>query len=181
MSLLHTTKRKRRHKTARLRVGAALLASGVLMAGVAEAATICAPPAAQTALQSRVLQTRLMVAALSCGQRGDYNDFVNRYQNELIIHGKALREFFRHSYGSRAKKRLNRFVTSLANEASAVSLEMGTDYCAQSGKLFAELSGRDTRTFAQFAANQPFADDHGVEACSTKTSANKGSKKQSLN
>jgi hypothetical protein len=159
------------------------LGLAILTGSIAEAQTICAPPAAQSALQSRVLQTRLMVAALSCGQRSDYNAFVTRYQQELIVHGKALREFFRVSYGSRAKKRLNRFVTSLANEASAVSLELGPDFCVQAGQIFADLTGLETVAFADFAADQPFANDHGVASCQAgaKTSAKKQNAKSSMN
>jgi hypothetical protein len=159
------------------------LGLALVSGGVAESATICAPPAAQTALQSRVLQTRLMVAALSCGQRGDYNAFVSRYQKELIVQGKALRDFFRVNYGSRAKNRLNRFITSLANEASAVSLEMGPEFCVQAGRIFADLTDLDTVGFNDFAASQPFANDHGVASCRTgaKTSATKQSAKTSVN
>jgi hypothetical protein len=142
--------------------------AGALLASLASSpamAVVCASPSEEAALRARVVQSQLMVAALSCSQRSGYNAFVRKFERQLVRQGQALRFFFKRTYGKSAKDRLNRFVTSLANEASERSLGMGTQFCAEAAKLFVELKEISPREFQAFVARQQFAGAHGIEAC----------------
>jgi hypothetical protein len=125
----------------------------------------CAEPQEQRALQMRVLQTEFMIAALSCPIRGEYNRFVEKFRGELRVQGKALRGFFTRMHGSAGERRLNRFVTRMANEASHRGATYGATFCTDAAARFdAVLTMRPTRLVA-YAANQPSATAHGFEAC----------------
>lgn len=145
----------------------ALLAGAV---GAAEAA-VCATPKEEVALEMRVLQSELMVAALTCQQRDSYNAFAIKFRNDIKKHGKVLRGFFKRHYGSRSKKRLDRFVTRVANESSQRSMQAAGSYCADSDALFRQVLGMEGRHLPVFAAAQTFAVTHGVEACTESAAA----------
>lgn len=87
----------------------------------------------------RALQSRLMVAAFSCNARADYNKFVLRYRPHLVFHGRGLQRYFRNQHGRSHTKALNRFVTSLANGASQVSIVDRGQFCEESRVAFSEL------------------------------------------
>src|SRR3546814_13154368 len=78
-----------------------------------------------------------MVAALTCGARDEYNSFVSRYQPELVRHGRTMQRHFQKTYGAASTRHLNRYVTELANEASARSIADRANFCAASDVLFA--------------------------------------------
>jgi len=87
-------------------------------------------------IEVRRLQTKLMVAALSCGARADYNAFVINHRSSLKKYGTAIRQEFKRRYGKSGPRRLNRFVTRLANEASASSNADRDQFCADASTLF---------------------------------------------
>lgn len=87
----------------------------------------------------RQLQSEMMVAALSCQMRNDYNTVVARFERELVGHGQALREYFRQAHGSRAQRELDRFITAQANQASSDMIAAGAGYCRQAGVMFEEV------------------------------------------
>lgn len=89
-------------------------------------------------IEVRRLQTDLMVAALSCGARSEYNNFILAHRPSLQKYGKAIRAEFRRRYGPNGSKRLNRFITRLANEASARSNADRDAFCANASALFAQ-------------------------------------------
>jgi hypothetical protein len=96
------------------------------------------PSAADISIEVRRLQTNLMVAALSCGARNDYNDFVIAYRPSLQKYGKEIRTEFRRRYGKAGNAKLNQFVTRLANEASARSNADRENFCAEATASFQE-------------------------------------------
>lgn len=112
------------------------------------------------AIAFRHLQTELMVAALSCGRqdyRAKYNAFVVRYRPALRRNGRTLRAIFDRNYGKSGRRRLDAYVTRLANEASVRSMERN-DFCDIAGrKLNAVLGAASTATagrLLQRAQNQ---------------------------
>jgi hypothetical protein len=109
-----------------------------MFAGGVQAAD-CVAARERDSLTVRALQTRLMVAALSCGARTEYNDFVTRYRPHLTDHGDALRKHFRKLHGARHERALNAFVTSLANGVSQVSIDDRNGFCADSQAAFTQL------------------------------------------
>ena len=106
-------------------------------------------PREREAINFRRLQTELMVAALSCGRddfRSKYNTFVIRFRPALRSNGRTLKAIFKRTYGHRGKRRLDSYVTKLANEASVRSMENAA-FCETAGRKFdAVLRARSTET-----------------------------------
>jgi hypothetical protein len=133
-------------------------------------APLCASDRDLAALNARVLQTELMVAALSCGERERYNAFVTTYQQVLADRGQALQALFKRTRGARANTGLNAFITKLANDASQQVRSKGDDYCVFAGELFDETmatSPRDLNTLT----NKPWiVSRHGFRPCVAEAS-----------
>lgn len=141
---------------------AALFAAGA--AGTASAA-VCASSKERVALETRMLQTELVVAALSCNERARYNEFVTRFKSEIGDGGQGLKRFFQRAYGKGAESRLNSFVTELANEASQRGIVYQGDYCGDAVKRFDAALALPPADLHKFAAAQSFATLHGYESC----------------
>lgn len=163
----------------------ATVAAFGILAGQAQAVSVCPMGSGLTARQVRLLQTELMVAALTCrsnpvlGLDGKYGTFAQRFGPELKVHADALKVEFK---GNSA--RLDKYVTGIANASSDVSLA-NNNYCDQVGSLFdAVLTVRQGQLHA-FAAEraQGFAAAHaaGVAGCSgepVKPKATRAAKKE---
>jgi hypothetical protein len=146
------------------------------LAGLAISAVVCAPlmaakadvcsyPHEQTALNSRVLQSELMVAALACGDKARYNQFVTRFQDELVPLGHNLIDFFKRNYGTKAQATLDSFVTSLANQSAMHSATSGQAFCeAMSDELSAALA-LTPADYGQLVASRKLAAGHGIQPC----------------
>lgn len=77
------------------------------------------------AVAFRRLQSELMVAALACNDvrhRTHYNTFVKRFRPTLGDNARVLKAFFKRLHGPMAQKKLDDFITGLANEASLASM-----------------------------------------------------------
>ena len=143
--------------------------AGCLSIGVAHAAT-CASEREQLALQTRVLQSDLMVAALSCQHKESYNTFVRRFTDQLVAHGRELRGYFQRVYGSRGERQLNQFVTRLANDSSQRSLADAGIYCAETDQLFQQVLGLGPRELAGYVRARPASHRTGIQACTLQAS-----------
>ncbi len=130
-------------------------------------AAVCASPRDKLALEARVLQTELVVAALSCNERTRYNSFVTRFKDELKTRGGDLQSFFGRAHGKDATRRLNAFVTELANEASQRTIAYQGDYCGDAVKRFDMVLKLTPKEFGEFAAAQNTAALHGYEVCNS--------------
>ena len=136
-------------------------------------ASVCASAKDRAALETRMLQTELVVAALSCNERGRYNTFVNRFKGEIGAGGKGLKSFFQRAYGKGADSKLNAFVTELANEASQRTIAYQGDYCGDAIKRFDTVLQLQPQEFSEFAAKQSFASLHGYDSCEPARVASK--------
>ena len=148
-----------------------LLAAAVLAVGLstvvtsAQASGLCARDDTDLkTLNARVLQTELMVAALSCNERSRYNAFVVRYKPELATLGGDLKQLFSVSLGKQAKSSLNAFVTKLANQASQRQVTQGSAFCTRAAGLFDRLLGQPS-SVAAVARDSELAGLHGVAPC----------------
>jgi hypothetical protein len=146
------------------RMVAAAALAGLLSSTSAWAQT-CAAPDDERALQVRVLQTELMVAALSCQQQDPYNAFVTRFQPVLAVHGKALKKYFKRIYGGSSTVQLDEFVTRLANEASLRGMRDLRGFCGDSLTLFKSIEAVETTGLERFVAGWERRDVHGVLPC----------------
>lgn len=135
-----------------------------LLMGTGAEAAVCARASEQPALSARVLQTQLMVAALACGESGRYNDFVRKFSPELSARSRTLMALFERQYGRGAESQLNRFVTVLANAASARSATTSR-FCTDAVVLFDTLQQTEPALFTEVALSQPFAGTHGITTC----------------
>lgn len=130
-------------------------------------ASTCASPTEKAALDTRALQTELMVAALSCGEQSRYNNFVNRFRQSLNANSVNLKSYFSRVYPSNAESQLNRFITKLANAVSERSLATNSDdFCEAANTLFDEVTNAKPSEVVQVASREDFSDIHGISACS---------------
>lgn len=127
-------------------------------------AEVCSTQSDSAVLTTRVLQAELMVAALSCGQKDVYANFVDRFSDTLIDNGASLRAYFKSHYGEKARGALNSFVTRLANQASGRSVRT-QNYCNGAARKFAAVMKLDGDAIRAFAIRQPYANSHGFVSC----------------
>lgn len=151
--------------SSRSRRWAAVVALAGMLGSTSVHAQTCAAPDDVRALQVRVLQTELMVAALSCQQQDPYNAFVTRFQPTLAVHGKGLKKFFKRIYGGSATVQLDEFVTRLANEASLRGMKDLRNFCGASLDLFKAIEAVDSASLETFVAAWERRDVHGVLPC----------------
>ncbi len=117
-----------------------VLALTAILSAPAQALT-CPAADEQSSLTVRVLQAKLMVAALTCPAQSDYNAFVRRYTPYLADHAVSLKRWFRKLHGGRQTQEIDRFVTTLANDASMKSTQNRAKFCAASRSAFTVLLG----------------------------------------
>jgi hypothetical protein len=148
-------------------VTAATLVAAPVTEGLAAA---CYTPPEATAVQVRMLQSELMVAALACrdsnpelGMIAQYNDFVRRVSDRLVSHSKVLQARFQKTFGADGHRRLEAFVTALANDASKRSMTAG--YCQSAAVLFRDVSKLDRRELEHFSATRATAAGMPVAIC----------------
>jgi hypothetical protein len=146
------------------------LAVSLAAAPVVEAATRCATPKERTAMRVRVMQTELMVAALSCRAvpgrdfTGQYNTFVQRHGERLVTHGRVLQSYFQTRYGVDSRRKLDTFITALANDASRRSMNSAT-FCDESVQLFQEVMAIDRNGLEAWSERRAAAHPVSLESC----------------
>jgi hypothetical protein len=150
---------------------AMVIMTGLLTADSAWAVP-CTGPVEQTALTTRALQTELMVAALSCGNRIHYNAFVRKYQGDLVKHGRSLQSFFQRKHGAAGRRNLNTFITRLANEASQRSSITHAAFCANSSSLFDRLLSARPVKLEKILESSTTTSSHDIAPCGAKINTN---------
>jgi len=101
----------------------------------------------------RMLQSEMMVAGLSCGAKSQYNAFATKYKKTLITNGDRLKKHYYAEYGASAGfKKLNTFVTRLANEASIRIAMSGPGYCQIAMERFQTLQAAPTEALEQYSS-----------------------------
>ncbi|MGB8273988.1 MAG: hypothetical protein WCF16_01820 [Alphaproteobacteria bacterium] len=156
------------------RAVAAAAAAVLALMDVASAAT-CALADEKIALDTRTLQSELIVAALSCNEKARYGAFVKKFEQVLVANGDSLRQYFRRAYGAAGETHMNRLVTVLANGASARSMGQNNSvYCANEAALFTQVLALSPQELPVFVARLTFADDHGITPCTQQASREAG-------
>lgn len=136
-------------------LGAAACVVAAVTAAVPAAA--CVTPTADEvrAIQVRTLQSRLMVAALSCDAQPQYDAFIGRFDALLNSSGRTMVTYFKRSHGSRSTVELNDYVTALANRASLESMQDRTAFCLDSLETLRESLAMEAKQLGDFAQTQP--------------------------
>ncbi len=146
-----------------------MLAAGLLSGGLA-AAQPCARPTDITALDVASLKSKLMVTAITCNQQDRYNEFVQRFRSDLMAHERSLHAYFVRSFGSRAQREHDDYITSLANTQSQNGIMQGTLFCQQNVGIFSEvLSLAKGSELPGYAAGKHLAQPIEVVACPAPT------------
>jgi hypothetical protein len=152
------------------RVITACLAASLAATPIADAFARCVSTKERTAMRVRVMQTELMVAALSCRAvpgrdfTGHYNTFIKSHGERLVGHGKVLQSYFKSRYGADSRRQLDAFITALANDASRRSMN-STTFCDESVQLFQEVANLDRNNLESWSDRR--AAPHAVpfESC----------------
>ena len=145
-----------------------VLAATMCSAQAQAGGLVCAVKAEATALETRVVQTELMVAALSCDAAARYNAFVVKFRPELTSAYKKLGGFFHRLYGSDVDKHVNDYVTRTANESSQRAIAQINDFCAAAALTFDLMEQADSKHFDSFVHAQPAAQQIGYDTCPEK-------------
>ena len=112
-----------------------------------------------TAFQLRMLQTELVVGALSCKLTPRYNDFVTSYRPDLMKAHRTLMGYFAR------ESTLEDYKSRTANEVSQRSLANITEFCNYSTSLYDKLLGPEKIQIVEFVSGEPSANRHGQNAC----------------
>lgn len=151
----------------------------VLGTAAASAASSCVAGKDEMALQTRLLQTELMVSALTCKQTTKYNDFVKMHQKELMKAHTQLRSFFNKKYGAKVGgDELNSFITRLANDSSKRSIKNVKLFCETTTVVYDGALASPSAHFGEFAALQPVSQLHGFVPCGPATQEAKAGAKE---
>lgn len=142
-----------------------LITGAMLTSAVAVQAAECGNDAERAAYHVRSLQTELMVAALTCGARDDYNEFAIKFKKSLSTHGHNLKNQFKTTYGKSAERELNAYVTALANRLSQRSVAGREAYCARADRLFQALGSMKAASLADFSVARPAGDVDVPSTC----------------
>ena len=121
----------------------------------------CRSAADADAVHMRSLQSELMVAALSCRAKPLYNDFARRFEPVLVESGRRLRTMFRRDHAADDIGALDRFITLLANDASARVIAIGKGYCQLSVALYEEVMTLPSKALAGYSYQRTF-NSHAV-------------------
>lgn len=148
------------------RAAAAFTAACFAFSSPALAAEACVKGPDEVALQARVVQTDLMVAALSCGASARYNEFVKANQPVLMAAHTQLTKFFDKKRGG--QKALNAFITKLANDSSKRSIGNIALFCQETGWLYDAILNPARGDFATFVGPLLVAQRHGYTPCEPK-------------
>lgn len=140
---------------------AALAAGPASAAKKKQAAPACIKGKLLTSFQMRMMQTELVVGALSCKLTPRYNDFVKAYQPDLMSAHRTLKAHFRR------ESTLEDYKSKTANESSQRSLSNITEFCNYTSALYDKLLGPERVKLAAFVSEEPVANRHGQNACET--------------
>ena len=148
------------------RIAAALTVASFAIAPARAAAEACVKGPDEVALQVRVIQTDLMVAALSCGASARYNTFVKANQPVLMAAHTQLSKFFTAKRGG--QRALNAFITKLANDSSRRSIANIAAFCQETGWLYDALLSPTRGDFVTFIGPLLASQRHGYTPCEAK-------------
>lgn len=158
-----------------------MMVVGALVAGpVSDAVARCLTPREQTAFRVRMIQTELMVAALSCrgvpGRdfTGQYNAFVKKHGDQLVSYGRILQSYFGARYGADARRQLDAYITALANEVSRRSM-LSPTFCDESVSLFHEAMQLDRKQLDDWSAQRGSSYPIPFERCSAEKTGTRAS------
>lgn len=107
-------------------------------------APYCAKPAEKTAFDIAALKTRLVVAAISCGDADRYNGFIIKNRPGLVTQEKNLSSYFSRNYGRSGQTKQDDYITQLANLQAQRRTRDTAAFCKDTGGTFDEVAAVKT-------------------------------------
>lgn len=117
-------------------------------------AMACMPRDTTEALNIIGLKSTLMVSALTCNQRSQYDRFMNRFHPYILREQHMLDAYFRQKHGRAFHHYEDSYVTDLANVQSTAGIRQGTNFCESSQRLYDQVLNLDTQSELTRFANQ---------------------------
>ena len=147
--------------------GAGVAALALVAANpVAFAGPKCARPDEVSAIQTAAVQQELMVAALTCNQIANFNEFQTGYGKELRLSDGRLQKMFQRLYGFRqGTSEYHAFKTRLANDSSIRSIHNNPDFCREAGQVFAAALVENRPSLAAFVSGVQVSEESPVNSC----------------
>ena len=142
----------------------------LLESSAALAGPDCTAPQDMSALETAALQQQLMVAALTCRNVDDYNNFVISHQRALQESDQVLLHFFVAQDDRSGTANYSTYKTRLANDASLRSLN-DPRFCASARAAF-DLALKFNGSLAQLVSQQPSLVATGYRSCALRSSGN---------
>jgi len=130
-------------------------------------ASPCMRPTEQQAFNIIGLKSALMVGALSCSQRDQYDAFMIRFQPHILTEQHVMDSYFRRSGGHYGQSREDDYVTLLANSQSETGIAQGAVYCQSAATEFKQvLAITSISALDAFATSNPTPQPISLNACS---------------
>jgi hypothetical protein len=82
------------------------------------------------------LKLALMIGALTCGQKSQYDAFMTAFQPHILAEQHIMDNYFRRLGGSGGRSKEDAFETMLANDLSVSARSQGSLFCLNSGAEF---------------------------------------------
>ncbi len=124
----------------------------ILWPGSPSLAVACKSPSETAAMQVKLLQNDLMIAALSCRAKARYNEFATKFRPDLVNSGRTLSNMFRRDHNGMGQVELDRFITYLANDGSARAKRIGPGYCRVTTAFFDRVLSLSSAEMVEFSA-----------------------------
>jgi hypothetical protein len=135
--------------------------------GSAAMAAGCMRPAEVQAFNVIGLKSSLMVGALSCSQRDQYDAFMTQFQPHILAEQHIMDAYFRRSGGHYGQAREDDYVTLLANSQSENGIAEGAVYCSADAGVFKQVLALQTvASLDAYAAANPTPQPITMTVCS---------------
>ena len=104
-----------------------------------------------------------------------FQDLASELSVHILLGSLAVESgearFFNRSYGAKSKRRIDKFVTRLANEASSRSISQDKEaYCSQAKFMFLEIPTTAPKDLPKYFKDARF-NTHGVKPCTDQAVA----------
>jgi len=129
-------------------------------------ASSCTNPEDVAALKVASLKSELMVTAITCQDSTRYNQFMAKFQTDLVANDKSLQAYFNRAYGRAGRKEHDDYITSLANAESNSGIAQGTNMCLTNEPMFDEVMSLPTgNDLPDYAAGKNLAQPLVAVSC----------------
>jgi len=134
--------------------------------GSAATAEGCMRPAEQQAFNIIGLKSSLMVGALSCSERDQYDAFMTAFQPHILAEQHIMDSYFRRTGGHYGQDREDDYVTLLANSQSENGIAEGAAFCSQEASVFKQVLALQTVAgLDQYAIQNPTPQPISITIC----------------